>query len=55
MYSNIYSLFMQYVYGGSTITPDMELVCTLFSTTACLFCVSLPFIVVWRFIKAVCG
>lgn len=54
MYSQIYDLYMTYVYGGLTVTPAMELVCTLFSTAACLFCVSLPFIVVWRFIKAVC-
>lgn len=54
MYQNIYNLLVTYVYGGLTMTPDMELVCTLFSTAACLFCVSLPFIVVWRFIKAVC-
>lgn len=53
MYQNIYDLFMQYVYGGVVPTADMELVCTMFSTLACLFCVSLPFIVVWRFIKAV--
>lgn len=53
MYQQIYDLFVQYVYGAVTLTESMELTATIFSTTACLFCVSLPFIVVWRFIKAV--
>lgn len=55
MYMKIYELFMTHIYGDVvTITADMELCCTLMSTIACVFCASLPFIVVWRFIKAVC-
>lgn len=54
MYLQIYQLFIDTVYGGLTLTPDMTLTATIISTTACVFCFALPFIVVWRFIRAVC-
>lgn len=55
MYTQIYDLFMSTVYGAVTVTPDMELVATLVATTACLFCFALPFMLVWKVIKLVCG
>ena len=52
MYQNLYDLIMSHVYGGVvSVTPDMELVATLIATTGCIFLISLPFLLVWRFIR----
>ena len=48
MYQSIFDLIHTYVYGGVTLTSDMSLVCTLVSTIACLFFISIPFLVVWK-------
>lgn len=55
IYQSIFDLIHTYVYGGVTLTSDMSLVCTLVSTCACLFCVALPFLIVWKVIKLICG
>lgn len=56
IYQTCFDLMNQYVYGG-TVQPDTftELVCILFSTAACLFVMSVPFIVVFLFIKFIVG
>ena len=46
MYFEIYNLFVQFIYGNAQLTSDMELTATIFATAACLFCVSLPFVLV---------
>ena len=51
MYFNLYELIMYHIYNGNT-TPEIELVCTFVATTACLFLMSLPFVVVYKLIKA---
>lgn len=55
IYQSIFDLIHTYVYGGVTLTSDMSLVCTLVSTCACFFCVALPFLIVWKVIKLICG
>lgn len=57
IYNSIYQLIEQYIYGTVEIGTYQELVCILFSTGACLFAMSVPFIVVYliiRFIISCC-
>lgn len=52
MYSTIYDLLLEHIYGLNTVlTGDMELTLTLLSTLFCVFVVVLPFLVCWRIIK----
>lgn len=53
IYQSCFELIHEYIYGGVTLTSDMNLVCTLVATAACLFCFSLPFVIVYIFIKAI--
>lgn len=56
IYQSIYDLINTYVYGGLIeVGSYQELVAILFSTGACLFMMSLPFLVVWRVIKMIMG
>lgn len=56
IYDNIYNLIATYVYGGDIAAGSFEeLVCIFFSTGACLFMVSLPFLVVWMVLKMIVG
>lgn len=55
IYQAIYDIIHQYIYGGVTMTADMSLVTTLIATTASIFTVALPFLVVWKVIKMVVG
>ena len=56
MYSEIYSLLQTYIYGlDMALTPDMTLTLTLVSTIACLFLVSIPFLIVWKLICILMG
>lgn len=51
IYQNLFDLIHSHIYGGVTLTPDMNLVCTLISTIGCVFLVSLPFLLVWKVIR----
>lgn len=51
IYQNIYDLIVTYIYGGGSLTADMELVTVTLSTCACVFVFSLPFLLVWRILK----
>lgn len=54
MYFEIYNILQTYIYGADAVlTSDMTLTLTMLSTCAVVFLVSLPFALVWRFIKAV--
>lgn len=53
IYQNIYDLIVQYIYGGLTLTADMELVTVTLATMACIFVFALPFLVVWKVIKMI--
>lgn len=46
MYQNLYDLIHQYIYGGVTMTADMELTATIISTIGCVFLFALPFMIV---------
>lgn len=53
MYYAIYDLFTQYVYGlDVALTSWQELTATIYATTACLFVVSLPFVIVFLVVRA---
>lgn len=56
IYNTILDLFNTYIYGGNMVAGSYEeLVAIFFSTTACLFVVSLPFIVVYFIIRFFCS
>lgn len=52
IYYQLYDMLSGYIYGADAVlTGDMELTLTLICTLGSLFVVSLPFVLVWRFIK----
>lgn len=55
IYQSCYDLIHTYVYGGVELTANMDLVCILVATAASLFCIALPFLVVWKMIKLISG
>lgn len=56
IYQSIYDLINQYVFSNA-IEPSsvQDLATTLISLGACIFMISLPFILVWRIIKILCS
>lgn len=56
IYDTFYDLLNTYIFGGGiAVGTYADLVCILLSTIACLFCVALPFIVIWKAIKLFVG
>ena len=55
MYQSIYDLIMSAFFQGATVTGWIELVCTVLATAAIVFCFSVPFIIVIKVIKLICG
>lgn len=55
IYQTIYDTIISAFFNGVTLTGEIELSVTLLSLLACLFVFSLPFIVVYKFIKMVVG
>ena len=55
IYSSCFELIHQYIYGGVSLSSDMNLVCTLLATFACIFVFAFPFLVVFKIIKLVLG
>lgn len=55
IYQNLYALIEQYIYGGVTLTADMELTATLIATAGSIFVIALPFCLVWRVCRMICG
>lgn len=51
IYQEIFNIINTHVFGGATLTGTQLLAVDLISTTACLFCVVLPFIIVWRVVR----
>lgn len=52
IYPQIYELLQTYIYGADAVlTGDQTLTLTIMATTACVFVVSIPFIVVFGVIK----
>lgn len=55
MYNSIFQLLQTAIYEGATLTGWQELFLTTMSSIAVLFAVAVPFIVVWKVIKLICG
>lgn len=55
IYQNLFDLIHTYIYGGVTLTADMNLICTLIATMGCIFVVALPFCIVWKTIGWIMG
>lgn len=54
MYFEIYELLQTHLYGADAVlTSDMTLTLTVMSTCAVVFLASLPFIIVWKFVRMV--
>ena len=52
MYYSLYQILAEFFYGvGVELTNFQDLTLTLLSTICVVFCVSIPFVVVWRAIK----
>lgn len=52
IYPQIYLLLQTYIYGADAVlTGDQTLTLTLMATAACVFLVSLPFVIVWNVIR----
>ena len=51
IYQQLFELLHTYVYGGVTLTADMNLTLTIAATFGALFLVSLPFLLVWGILK----
>lgn len=55
LFDTCYQLLNQYIFGGTVVANTYaDLFCVLVSGIATLFLISLPFIVVWQFIKMCC-
>ena len=55
IYESCFNLIHTYIYGAAELTSDMNLVCTLIATVACIFCFAIPFIVVYKVITFICS
>lgn len=55
MFNGIYELIAQTVFNSTTLSGYPDLVVTLFSTFAVLFLISIPFIIVYKFITIILG
>ena len=54
IYYTLYALLSDYIYGADAVlTGDMELTLTMICTAGALFVISIPFVLVWKFIKLV--
>ena len=53
MYQSLFDLIHTHIYGGVTLTSDMNLVCTLIATFGVVFCIAIPFIVVYKIISMI--
>lgn len=54
IYENIYDMLHYYIFGYAQMNSSIDLALTLVSLCACLFCVCIPFIIVWKLIKVIC-
>lgn len=54
LFQTCYDLLNQYIFGGIVVVGNgtyQDLVLTLLATIGVIFCISIPFIVVYKFIK----
>lgn len=55
IYTALYTLVQNAFYGSSSLTGWQELVLTIIATAGCLFAFAVPFMIVWKVIKMICG
>ena len=56
IYNALYEMIANAIYGGlSSLTGWQELTLTFIATCACLFVLVVPFLIVWKVIKTICG
>lgn len=55
IYMALYTLVQSAFYGSSSLTGWQEMVLTIIATAGCLFVFSVPFMIVWKVIKIICG
>ena len=55
MYLDIYNLIVNCFYGSITITGWMEMTATVLATACTVFAFIIPFLIVWKVIKIICG
>lgn len=55
IYQDIYDIIIQYIYNNADLTAHMDLVAVTLSTIGCIFVFAVPFIVIWRLIRMICG
>lgn len=57
IYQSCFDLIHTHIYGAVELSSDMNLVCTLIATAACIFLFALPFIIVYKVISFIttCG
>ncbi len=51
IYQSLFDLIHTHIYGGVTLTSDMNLVCTLIATIGCIAFVAIPFFVVYKILS----
>ena len=52
IYQTFYDLLNSYIYGGSVVAESyQDLICIALATMGVIFLVSIPFVIVWRFIR----
>lgn len=55
IYQSLFDILHTHIYGGATLTADMNLVCTLMSTIGSVFVFAIPFMVCFWILKTICG
>ena len=55
IYLALYQLMQNAFYGATALTGWQELTLTVLATIGCLFVFAVPFIVVYKVIKFICG
>ena len=55
LYNELFALLQDVIVGSSTMTPYLEYSINLMCTVACTLLVFLPFYVVYRVVRMICG
>lgn len=55
IYQDIFYIIQEYIFGGQALTAHQDLVAVTLATIGCVFTFSIPFMVVWKVIKMICG
>ena len=56
MYNQLYNLLETYLYSGdASQAPSVEIACDMLASIGTIFIAVLPFLVVWKVIRMICG